>query len=90
VALEAAHGLHQCLALGFLALQVGVATQQDDDEQPERVSAADLDALRGDLHAMLNDSDPKLVKGTPSHDRRNPRGCTRSDRTDLSRTCGSH
>jgi hypothetical protein len=36
--------------------------QQDDDEQAERVSAADLDALRGDLHAMLNDSDPKRVK----------------------------
>lgn len=38
-------------------------TQQYDDERPERVSAADLDALRGDLHAMLNDSDPKRVKG---------------------------
>ena len=40
-----------------------LAAQQDDDEKPERVSAADLDALRGDLHAMLNDSDPKRVKG---------------------------
>ena len=40
-----------------------LAAQQDDDEHPERVSAADLDALRGDLHAMLNDSDPKRVKG---------------------------
>jgi len=40
-----------------------LAAQQDDDEQPERVSAADLDALRGDLHAMLNDSNPKRVKG---------------------------
>jgi hypothetical protein len=38
-----------------------LATQQDD-EQPERVSAADLDALRSDLHAMLNDSHPKRVK----------------------------
>jgi hypothetical protein len=36
---------------------------QQDDEQPERVSAAALDALRSDLHAMLNDSDPKRVKG---------------------------
>ena len=40
-----------------------LAAQQDDDEKSERVSAADLDALRGDLHAMLNDSDPKRVKG---------------------------
>jgi hypothetical protein len=40
-----------------------LATQQDDEEQPERLSAADLDALRSDLHAMLNDSDPKRVKG---------------------------
>ncbi|MFZ2050497.1 MAG: hypothetical protein WB698_07965 [Solirubrobacteraceae bacterium] len=39
-----------------------LAAQQDDDEHPERVSAADLDKLRGDLHAMLNDSDPKRVK----------------------------
>ncbi len=72
-----------------------LAAQQDDDEQPERLSAGDLDALRSDLHAMLNDSDPKRVKRpqarqgcTPSHDRRNPRGCTRSDRPDLSRTGG--
>lgn len=27
---------------------------------------------------------------SPSHDRRSPRGCTRSDRTDLPRTGGSH
>jgi hypothetical protein len=40
-----------------------LATQQDDDEQPERASAADLDALRGHLHAALNDSSPKRVKG---------------------------
>jgi transposase len=34
---------------------------------------------------------PQARQGcTPSHDRRNPRGCTRSDRTDLPRTCGSH
>jgi site-specific DNA recombinase len=39
-----------------------LAAQQDDDEHPERVSAADLDTLRSDLHAMLNDSDPKRVK----------------------------
>jgi site-specific DNA recombinase len=40
-----------------------LATQQDDDEQPERASAADLDALRGHLRFALNDSDPKRVKG---------------------------
>ena len=40
-----------------------LAAQQDDDEKAERVSAADLDTLRGDLHAMLNDSNPKRVKG---------------------------
>jgi hypothetical protein len=31
--------------------------------QPERASAADLDALRSPLHAALNDSNPKRVKG---------------------------
>ncbi len=40
-----------------------LATQQDDDEQPERASAADLDSLRGHLRAALNDSNPKRVKG---------------------------
>jgi site-specific DNA recombinase len=40
-----------------------LTTQQDDDEQPERASAADLDALRGNLRAALNDSNPKRVKG---------------------------
>jgi hypothetical protein len=34
-----------------------------DDEQPERATAADLDALRGDLRAALNDSNPTRVKG---------------------------
>ncbi|HTW43104.1 MAG TPA: HTH domain-containing protein [Solirubrobacteraceae bacterium] len=34
-----------------------------DDEQPERATAADLDALRGDLRAALNDSTPTRVKG---------------------------
>ncbi len=33
-----------------------------DDEQPERAAAADLDALRGNLHAALNDSTPTRVK----------------------------
>ena len=68
-----------------------LAAQQDDDEHPERVSAADLAALRGDLHAMLNDSDPKRVKGVlRAMIDGIPRGCTRSDRPDLPRTCGSH
>jgi site-specific DNA recombinase len=35
---------------------------QHDDEQPERVSTADLDTLRGHLHTVLNDSNPKAVK----------------------------
>jgi hypothetical protein len=36
---------------------------QQDDEQPERASAADLDALRGNLRAALNESSPVRVKG---------------------------
>jgi site-specific DNA recombinase len=39
-----------------------LAAQQDDDEQPKRVSAADLDALRSDLHTIPNNSDPKRDK----------------------------
>jgi hypothetical protein len=35
---------------------------QDDDEKPEHVSAADLDALRGDLHAMLNAATPSASR----------------------------
>lgn len=34
-----------------------------EDEQPERATAADLDALRGNLRAALNDSTPSRVKG---------------------------
>jgi site-specific DNA recombinase len=65
-----------------------LAKQQDDDEQSERASVADLDALRDHLRAALNDSNPQ--GRAPSHDRRNPRRCTRSDRTDLLRTCSLH
>ncbi len=36
---------------------------QDDDEQPERATTADLDALRDNLRAALNDSTPARVKG---------------------------
>jgi site-specific DNA recombinase len=36
---------------------------QQDDEQPERATTADLDALRGNLRAALNDSTPARVKG---------------------------
>ncbi len=36
---------------------------QHDDEQPERATDADLDALRGNLRAALNDSTPTRVKG---------------------------
>jgi hypothetical protein len=34
-----------------------------DDEQPERATATDLDTLRGNLRAALNDSTPTRVKG---------------------------
>jgi site-specific DNA recombinase len=36
---------------------------QDDDEQPERAAAADLDALRENLRTALHESNPKRVKG---------------------------
>jgi site-specific DNA recombinase len=35
---------------------------RQDDEQPERANAADLDALRGNLHAALKQSSPARTK----------------------------
>jgi hypothetical protein len=37
--------------------------ERNPTEAPERATAADLDALRGNLRAALNDSTPRRVKG---------------------------
>ena len=39
-----------------------LATLADDDEQPERTNAAELDALRSTLRAALEDSTPTRTK----------------------------
>ncbi len=39
-----------------------LTTHQDDEEQPERANAADLDALRSALRAALKDSTPMRIK----------------------------
>jgi site-specific DNA recombinase len=61
-----------------LESMAGELAGHDDDEQPERATTVDLDALRGNLRAVLNDSTPHARQGcAPNHDRRNPRRRTR-------------
>jgi len=71
----------QAKALEGRAAELAAAAD-DDTEQPERVTPADLDALRHELRAALEHNTAARAKTVlHSHDRRNPRRRTRQDRT---------